>query len=289
MLEREVASTFGLGRRRPAGLVDEGVLVRLRRGVVVGACLLERAAGDPRFAHLIRTRALLLVFADCAASHESGAIALGLPTLDVPSLVTATRESGAWRGGAESRIRIAPLPDHHLVDANGIRCTSLERTVVDIARCGSLQESLVVGDAALRRPGVSPMDLARVLAECSVWADIEKARRALQWLDARSESPLESMSRGVFIERDFPLPELQVELMIDPLTTYRLDFFWRKYRVAGEADGMSKYTDPSVLRAEKVRQELIERFGITTVRWNYREMRYETDATLSRIDHAFGR
>jgi very-short-patch-repair endonuclease len=288
MAESEVAAKLGLSRRRPVELVHEGVLVRLRRGVVVGSCLVERATTDPRFAHLLQVQALLLAFEDCAASHESAAVALGLPVLDLPPYVVGTRPQGAWRSAPEFRVRIAPLPDDHLACVDAVRSTSHSRTVVDIARTSSLQAAFVVGDAALRS-GTSRSELSRVLEDCAGWADVGKARRALPLLDGRSESALESVSRGVFVENDFPMPELQVVIQIDPITTFRLDFFWEEYGVAGEADGLQKYIEPEVLRAEKLRQELVERFGIKVVRWNYREIRFETTATLARISDTFTR
>jgi hypothetical protein len=162
------------------------------------------------------------------------------------------------------------------------------RTVVDVARSSSLQAAFVVGDAALRR-GLSRAELVRVLDDCAGWADVGKARRALPLLDGRSESALESVSRGVFVENDFPMPEPQVEIQIDPFTTFRLDFFWEEHNVAGEADGFQKYTTPEVLRAEKIRQELIEQAGIKVVRWTMREIRFAQIPTLARISDAFRR
>jgi len=288
MAEAEVSVKLGLSRRRPAALVDEGVLIRLRRGVVVGACVVERAATDPLLAHLLRVQALLLAFDDCVSSHESAAVAHGLPVLDLPPYVIGTRRQGAWRSTPEFRIRIAPLPEDHLDCVDSVRCTARARTVIDVARSSSFLAALVTGDSALRR-GTSAAELARVLEDCAAWADVGKARRALSWLDGRSESALESLSRGIFIENDFPLPEPQVSIEIDPVTTFRLDFYWEEYGVAGEADGLKKYTEPDVLRAEKIRQERLERHGIRVVRWTYREMRYETAATLTRIRRAFGR
>ena len=288
MAESEVAAKLGLSRRRPAALVEAGVLVRLRRGVVVGACVLEQAATEPQLWHKVQTKALLLAFNDCVASHESGAVSLDLPVLDLPPYVVGTRERGAWRSTSEFRVRIAPLPDDHLDCVDSIRTTSKARTVVDVARTSSLQAAFVVGDAALRR-GLSRSELARVLDNCAGWADVGKARRALRLLDGRSESPLESVSRGVFVENDFPMSEPQVSIQIDQRTTFRLDFFWEEYGVAGEADGFQKYTSPEVLRAEKIRQELIERRGIKIVRWTMREIRFATVPTLARIEAAFRR
>lgn len=282
MRERDAADTLGVSRRKVQALICEGVLKRLRRGVLVGACIAERARSDRLLAHAIALRALLLNYDDCVASHESAAFLLDLPLLNVPPYAIGTREQGAWRGGAESRVRIAALPTHHVTTAHGNRCTAIARTVVDIARSGSFREAVVTGDAAVRdRCDFST--LWQVFDECSTWADVGRARTALAFLDPRSESALESVSRAIFHERELPAPEPQFVIDAGGPTPYRLDFYWKEQRVVGEADGMTKYDDVEVLRAEKVRQERLERLGLEVVRWNWREMLVETDETIARL------
>jgi hypothetical protein len=288
MLEREGPRALGVSRRKFHTLLDEGTLVRLRRGIVAGECVIERSLSDRRLAHMVALRVLLLTFDDCVASHESAAIVRGLPLLNIPPYVVGTRRSGAWRGGPTSRVRTAPLPAHHVTMTDGLRCTSIARTVVDIARSVPFRDAVVVGDAALRS-GCDPALLRRVLEECACWADVGKARRGLQFLDSRSESALESVSRAIIHERDLPPPELQVEFADGPGATYRVDFCWRAQQVVGEADGLVKYDERDVLKAEKVRQERLERLGLRIVRWTWREMLLDTDETVARIRAALSR
>jgi very-short-patch-repair endonuclease len=84
-------------------------------------------------------------------------------------------------------------------------------------------------------------------------------------------------------ERDIPPPEIQITIGYSETVFYRLDFYWRAQRVVGEADGLNKYNKPEVLRAEKIRQEHLEQMDHTIVRWNFREMLFETDATIARL------
>ncbi|HVU61395.1 MAG TPA: hypothetical protein VHD58_07050, partial [Mycobacteriales bacterium] len=246
--ERSAASTLGISRRLLRSLVADDVLVRIRRGVLVGACVVARARTDPLLDHRIRLEAVLLVYDDCVASHESAAVVHGLPVLDLPQHVIATRVRGAWRGGADLRVRTAPLPESHLARVDGCAVTSLARTAVDVARTSSLRAALVTGDIALRRCGRAAVQAA--LDDSSAWADLGRARRAIALFDGRSESPLESASRAIFVEHSLPAPELQVEFKPEPGLAYRADFFWRSARVIGEADGMGKYESPGALRAE---------------------------------------
>jgi hypothetical protein len=282
----DAAAALGVPRREVFTLIEHGVLIRLTRKAVIGETTLAEAAHDRRLLHLIWLRAMLLNFPDCAASHESAAIARGLPVLSIPSYVILTRTSGAWRSGNRVRVRIAPLEAHEVSEVDGIPCTIPERTYVDIARTLPFRDAVVVGDAVLRT-GISRVALTDALCSASQWADLGKARCATDFLDARSESALESVSRAVIHEGELPAPDLQHVVELDPHTTYRLDFFWRPQRVGGEADGLSKYTEPDVLRAEKIRQERVEQEeDIAIVRWTMGQILGQTDATLGRIARA---
>lgn len=144
-----------------------------------------------------------------------------------------------------------------------------------------MRAALVTGDVVIRRCGRNAVQAA--LADCAQWADLGRARRAIALLDGRSESPLESVSRAIFVKHSLPAPELQVEFEPTPGTTYRADFYWRGERVIGEADGMGKYDAPGALRAEKIRQELLEDLGLRIVRWTWRDMVADTDRTIARV------
>lgn len=109
----------------------------------------------------------------------------------------------------------------------------------------------MTGDVALLRCGRTAVHAA--LEDCSEWADLGSARRAIALLDGRSESPLESVSRAVFVEHSLPAPELQVEFEPKPGTIYRADFFWRDQRVIGEADRMGKYDAPGLGLVRRLR------------------------------------
>lgn len=280
---REIAPRLGVSRRRAAELLADGVLTRLDRSTVVGSCLVDRARTDPALAHRIAVEQRMVAMSGAVASHESAALFWQLPLLDHPRYAVVTRPAGAWRGGAGSRVRIAPLPDHHRSVVDGVPCTSLARTVVDVARVSSLRGAVVIGDGALRRRS-SLAELSAMVEECAAWSDVGKVRRALRLMDGRAESPLESVSRVIIHERNVPPPQLQVWLDVGG-SAYRVDFFWPHKRLIGEADGLDKYADPSTLREEKLRQERLERAGFIVVRWTFRDILYDTDATIARLLH----
>lgn len=282
------AEHLGVSRREIGRLLETKVLVRINRVLVVGSCVVEHAAESPGAGALLRLDTLLARFDDAFASHESAAIARGLPVLTVPLIATVTRPQGAWRGGPEERVRIAQLPAHHVDVVEGRRVTSIARTVVDIARTCDLARAVVVGDAALRR-GLSRQELCDVLDECAQWAEVRAAGQAVMFLDPRAESPFESLSRVRMHEYDVPTPELQMPVRGASGRDYRADFGWRKRRLIGEADGRAKYledpaqTTAEVLYQEKLREDDLREAGWDFVRWGYRDMLRRPEQPVGRI------
>ena len=284
---RDGAEKLGVSRREVHRLLQHGALVRLDRQLVVGACLVERGRTDRVAAHRLRLDALLATYPGAYASAHSAAVVHQLPTFEMPAFAVATRASGAWRGGEFGRLRIGPLPAHHVTTVADVPVMSLARTVVDIGRASTRRSAVVTGDAALRR-GLSRNELAGVLDECATWSDVGKARLAIGFMDPRAESALESLSRVVFAEREVPAPELQVEITVSAIT-HRVDFLWREARLIGEADGRAKYssderrTPEQVLWAEKLREDALRDAGYRVVRWTYGQLLNETDAVIERI------
>ena len=98
---------------------------------------------------------------------------------------------------------------------------------------------------------------------------------AIDRLDARAESLLESLSRLRILESDLPQLRLQAEIH-DSSGRWlaRADFLWDDVGVVGEADGLEKYDaiETMPLRREKLRQELLERAGLIVVRWGWSDL-----------------
>ena len=150
--------------------------------------------------------------------------------------------------------------------------TSPARTVVDLAREHGVAAAVVAGDHALRKALTTRAELDRTAAECRRWPGIATARSALDLLDGRSESPLESLSRLRLQAHQLPRPDLQADLRDERgRFVARVDFLFEG-RVIGEADGLSKYDTIAVLHAEKIRHERLENLGYVVVRWMWRDL-----------------
>jgi uncharacterized protein DUF559 len=262
---------------RPAGsrvreLYVNGEVRRLRRGVYStgpGDSLLERAAAAA-------------VRLDAVASHETAAALWGIPTLGRAGHVRITRErrhQGATHRFRGLKVHHARLSPAHVTEHRGVRITTPERTVIDIARSRAFRSGVVAADAALRMRLCTTELLRATIDACRRWPGLVGARKVAAFADWRSGSPLESISRVAFHEFGLPSPILQAIIG----GYEEVDFLWSKYRVVGEADGLSKYTSVEDLRHEKLRQDSISQLGFTVVRWTWPEVYRRPDALAHRV------
>ncbi|MGE3288653.1 MAG: hypothetical protein AB7J32_21485 [Pseudonocardia sp.] len=284
-----------------------GKLTSLRRGTY----RFGPAPPTPESAHALLVGAALRdLSGDSVVSHVSAAVLHGLPVWGVPLdrvHVTRPRRNGA-RSGARVEVHAAPLARDETCLIDGLRVTSLARTLVDVARWVPFSQAVVVLDAASRRAALA--DGAPEMQRGPEWATLKaasdaalqrvhgwpgapRARRAVEFADWRSESPGESRSRVAFRGAGLPVPELQARLSTT-LGEPRADFLWREQRTVGEFDGLVKYgrflrsgesAADAVLR-EKRREDAIRAEGWWVVRWTWTDLE-GFDPVLDRLRRAF--
>lgn len=268
------------------GLVRSGALVVVRHGVVADGKAYANA--DPAGRAVLEVRAEQAVRRRCeVATGLTAAAVHGLPILGTPpqrARLSLPREVG--ERPREDRPR-SWLPDEHLTTSGGVVVTTLARTVVDVARTRPFAFAVVTADAALAR-GCREEELEEVLSRCRRFPGTRSARRAIAFADARSESALESLGRARFDEHGLPPPALQVDLG-DEYGAVRVDHYWEEHRTVGEADGLAKYDDLSVLRAEKVREDGLRDRGEQVVRYGWDEALRHPAVLAARFRRAFMR
>jgi hypothetical protein len=235
------------------------------------------------------------------ASHASSLALHGIPTgRSTPrrAVVTVDDKRGVVHRRTNYDLWPAQLPGSHRTNVDGIRVVTPARGVIDRCRHVPFVDRLIVGDAALHLGLTIQTDLDEVLAYCSGWPGVRRARCAAAYFDGKRESPLESLSFGVFVLHGIPLPRCQVPIVDDRGDLIGIvDFYWPEFGVIGEADGRLKYRrtldgldpKPTTLLDEKYRQELLEDHAVV-VRWGW------SDATIgggmplvSRVEKAFRR
>ena len=253
-------------------------LTRLRDGVYVRTR--DFNALTPGQRHRTRVHVMQLVAnlgSHTAFARESAALVYGLPLIGtIPEqvqLVKTTRRGG--RQSRTSRTLTAPQGSE-IVEVDGLRITSVRQTLVDLGRRSSFACSLACIDQALRLSMTSKDALFDLLEQQPGVVGNGRLRKAIDYADARSESPGESLSRAVMIEHHIPMPELQfIVYDADGVLVGRVDFAWPEFKVVGEFDGRVKYGREmsgrpleDVILAERRREIEIEAASRTRmVRW----------------------
>lgn len=249
-------------------------LTRVRRGVYA-----DRSGwiGLPWWEkYRLRVEAFRLVWPNAVLSHESAAIAHGLPLFTEPRFIHAVERDRAKTGG-HGDLRKHELKYLQVIAETELGlATSLSDTAVDVVRNMNPAHALAVWDAALRR-GASIDAMHRAV---SLHANT-RGTRTISWVAERAvaeaESPGESVSRALVEWLGFPQPELQAAFRT-PEGSWRSDLYWKAERVIGEFDGYGKYSiapdSPlDALKREKRREDSLRRSGFRIARWEFEHLR----------------
>lgn len=291
------AELVGAGFTRAAirALARRGVLTPVCRGAYARSDLLAQVPGPDLYRdHAVRIAAAIAVVGpDAVGSHQDAAILHGLdllkgPPADVVALCRKEGREGLRAGQPPIRVRAVPLPRDQVVTRGAVPVTSAARTVIDLARTSSFRSGVVVADSALRQRKTSKDELSAVAATCSRWPGIDRARQVVEFSDALSESPFESISRVAFRDGGLPPPELQVWVG-DCRPIARVDFLWRRYATIAEADGALKYADPDRARQQLRRDAELREAGFEVVHFTWRELMAAPEQVLRSIRAAFQR
>jgi hypothetical protein len=170
----------------------------------------------------------------------------------------ARRADGRRLSRPGLRLRTAQVDSRDIGSEWGMAVLSPARTALDVARLHGFEAGLVLADSALARGLATAADLDRIATAMVGW-NSTRARLVADHASGRRESPAESWSFAVFALRGLPLPECNEWVVGRGRGGIRPDFFWRRHRLAGEADGQVKYTNPygppeRALVEEKARQ-----------------------------------
>lgn len=274
--------------------VAKGTLTRLRRGsYAVGP---ESPTSEQ--AHLLAIRATLPELDERAiVSHVSAAIVHGLPVLRASiGKVQVTRPDRPRGKSSRTTQRLTGSLDQvDVTEVQGVRVTSLARTLVDLGRSQPLGWAVAAMDQALHEQRITKAEVNAALERLGPVRGTRQAQRMVLIAQPRSESVGESLSRVVFAEAGLPEAALQVRFRDGQGDIGRVDFYWREQRVIGEFDGMAKYDElarpgedaRSVFRREKTREDRLRALGHVVVRWTWDELFHTPEVVVARLRRAF--
>lgn len=186
-------------------------------------------------------------------SHRTAAALLGLPLLRVrETRVHIMQPRDGYSSTRHSIRHRQEFHDDEIEETYGFRHTNLLRTLIDIARVGTAEQAVVLGDAVLRQLRTTKgsrysqeqhrqLLIERLLAHPRS-RGARRARSIIEFIDDSAESPLESLYRVQLARLGFDFTT-QVPVRSRTDTTLRMDFELLGHDAFFEADGLMKYTD----------------------------------------------
>lgn len=221
--------------------------------------------------HLLRARALLDRVGRVVVSHQSAALAWGLPTppgpLERVQLSPLAGRPGNPKSGPGYRLHSARVPLDAVSRASGMRVSDPGLTVLQCARTLPLDWCVAIADAALHRAMVDADALTEAAARTRGVPGAARVRALPTHMSARAESPGESLLRLRLKRMGLAVAEQVV--LSDVPGSPRVDFVVEGILVV-EFDGRSKYGiggDPAAAHwAEKMRHDRIVERGHPVLR-----------------------
>jgi len=233
-----------------------------------------------------------------AFSHLTAARMLGLPLtrrwtpaepLDVMNVTAAAKVRRAGCAGHRG------LESRRVVTRKGLRVVSPEDTWCDLAAAGTLDldELIVLGDEVIQhRRGIPPATLADAFRRRRGRPGTQLMAKALPELRARSNSPMETRARLLFLRGGLPEPELNVVINDSDSGQWLSDsdFVWREGRVVAEFDGDHHRTDRRQWQNDVARCQNLQDDGWAFVQLTYASVMTHPHnlATVSRLSRLLG-
>ncbi|MGB3259146.1 MAG: DUF559 domain-containing protein [Ornithinimicrobium sp.] len=255
---------LGVSRHVVDRAVHAGLLIRLRRNVVVLPQLWNAAAPWDRHALRARGTARAWRGSPFALSHHSALALLGIPLYGVDHRVhIVPRRNSLNRTGTATQIHTR-VDEADLVVVDDIHVVDGPVATMQVAATFGVEAGLVSADGLLlHRPDV---DLTVALERAPVGNGRAKAALVAALADGRSESAGESRCRWSIRAAGLPTPEMQTWIDDRDGFSARVDFLFRAERVIVEFDGLLKYQSPRDLHEEKAREDRLRRMGYEVVR-----------------------
>ncbi|MFC4139693.1 MULTISPECIES: hypothetical protein [unclassified Microbacterium] len=254
-----------------AEAVRAGALHQVRRGWYIGGE--EWRSMWPEDRHRVHVIAVSRdATGGAVAAGPSAAVLWRIPLyrLRLPQVHLITDAPRRISSGGDVVRHVAPLSELDTDVVDGIRCTSLSRTVFDLIRTTPLEAAVSAADAAERMMAQRGrewdldaveswrMAIAQRIADASGARGIRQARWVADFADGRAQLPGESVSRLHLHRLGFARPRLQVRIPGPNGAPFFVDFGLDDVDSFGEFDGETKYSDEAMRRGKSVEDVLLE-------------------------------
>ena len=173
----------------------------------------------------------------------------------------------------EATVRRVRLADGDIVRRRGFPVTSILRTAFDLAGRLPLVDAVVALDLALHAGLVQARAIHEYLAVHAEMPGVARARRALEHVEPKSESPMESRLRMLLVLGGLPRPAAQVDLLTPAgVFVARADLYY-----------------PDAALAVEYGQNRIEDLGVSLLRYTGADLADRPQVVVAEVRAALGR
>jgi hypothetical protein len=261
---------LGLSARAVRDRVAAGRLTRIHRGVY--------AVGHARLTLRGHWMAAVLAYGPHAAlSHRSAAALHGIRPDNRPKTdVTLPSRSARSRPGIDVHASMT-LTEADLTNVYGIPCTSLARTLLDLAEVIDRQGL----ERALDQAEVLRIFHLRALEDVLARAAGRRGAGVLRDVLAKYDGPtltekeLEERFLAFCRAAGLPKPGVNVWITLDGGVAYKADFIWREARLIVETDGWGTHGTRRAFEEDRRRDRRLSLTGWTVVRFTWRDVERE--------------
>lgn len=261
-LARTQHALVGVDQARAIGIradslqraIDAKLLTAPRRGVV-------RLAGAPPSRWEDVMAACLATGAGSVASHRSAGLLHGLAVTPPaqPEVLSAAKATEELLGAGRHRTR--RLFAEHCTRVWNVPCTTIERTIIDLAASASAFALAALIDDADRRGLCRPADIDLCLCQLTTRGRTGVARLRAVLVDrVGGSTALEARWLRHIREAALPAPELQFQLVLRNRVLL-LDVAWPAMRVALEVDGWDAHRTRGAFDTDASRGNLLLEAG----------------------------
>lgn len=261
-----------VSRKRLAGLVKSGRLIRVRHGVYAASApdafgklaALDLVAGQPIVA-CMGTAAALYGF-DTESTFRLHFLDPGVRMRPSQSTMVHQR-IGAPLRRVQGRLATAPA-----------------WTAIEVARALRRPRALATLDAALHVGACTRGQLDAAIREQKGRRGIVMVRELVTYADSRAESPMESEARLLFIDSGLPMPELQYSIVDRHGRLWRVDFAWPEAMVLAEYDSVEWHVGRDALLHDRLKTARLQECGWTGIPMTVDDIRRDPIGLVARIN-----
>lgn len=174
------------------------------------------------------------------------------------------------------KVRTERIEHDEITLHSGIPVTTLARTALDMGCWYSRDLAVESLDALAAATDLKPADVDLLLQRYAGRQGVQRARDALELMDAGAQSPKETQLRLMILDDGMPRPATQIPVIDGPGDPFAfLDMGWDDLMVSVEYDGEQHRLNDSQYRWDLRRAERVQRAGWLNVRVSAGERRVD--------------